>query len=97
MNAQHYLCSELVVLRINSRESFVNLEEIWQSGAVLDSEDPVEAPANVEIHCGETLLAGRTVKVEHYEFGWRVEVELSPLTPWTPEKFRPQHMLAARL
>jgi hypothetical protein len=89
-----YLCSELVALKIGSTTSTVNLEEIWPEGAVLDAENAVENGAHVELRSGDVLLAGRVVQVELHQFGWRVEVVFSPLTPWDLEKFRPQHLLA---
>lgn len=97
MNSRRYLCSHLVSLRKNSGESaparVVNLEEIWQTGAVLESEEPVEEAARVEIHCGEAVFAGSIVQVSAHEFGWRIEVEFSPETPWSPDRFCPEHLL----
>jgi hypothetical protein len=87
MKPQRYLCSELVALRNNSAESVVslvaNLEEIWTTGAVLESEEPVVEGMNLELRCGAALFAGRIVQVERHEFGWRLEIEFSPLTPWS--------------
>jgi hypothetical protein len=99
MNPRRYLCSQLVTLRNNSGESAVhlvaNLEEIWATGAVLESEQPVKEDTNMEMRCGSALFAGRVVQVEQHEFGWRVQVEFSPLTPWSLEKFEPEHLLNA--
>jgi hypothetical protein len=89
-----YLCSELVALKVGSTTFTVNLEEIWPEGALLETESAVEDGAHVEIRSGEVLFAGRVVGVEFHEFGWCVEVAFSPLTPWDPEKFKPQHLLA---
>jgi len=91
---RRYLCSELVPLRVNSREFFVNLEEIWQSGAVLESEEPVPEGARFEIRHDAVFFAGEVIRVERHQFGWRIEVRFSPLTFWNPEEFRPLHMLA---
>jgi hypothetical protein len=97
MNFQRYLCSDLVVLRNNSRRAaadlVVNLEEIWQTGAIIELEEPVEAGVTVELRCGRTFFAGRIVQVETHQVGWRAEVAFSPLTPWTLEKFHPLHLL----
>lgn len=93
MSVRRYLCSELVSLRMNSGESKVNLEEIWQNGAIIEAETPVETGARVEIRSGQALFAGKITKVERHEFGWRAELEFSPLTPWSPDRFRPQHLL----
>jgi hypothetical protein len=93
MNPQRYLCSQLVALRNNSKDSVVNLEEIWKTGAVLESEEPVEQGAQVEIRCDPAFFAGRIVRVEAHESGWRIEVEFSPMTLWNPERFQPEHAL----
>jgi hypothetical protein len=99
MNSQRYLCSQLVALRNNSGDSAVylvaNLEEIWETGAVIESEQPVKEGTNMEMRCGSALFAGRVVEVERHEFGWRLQVEFSPLTPWSLEKFEPEHLLNA--
>jgi hypothetical protein len=95
MKPRRYLCSELVVLKMNSADSTVNLEEIWRDGAAFESETPVLEGVEVELRCGPALFAGKVVRAEQYEFGWRVEVEFSPSTPWSPEQFRPRHMLDA--
>ena len=79
-------------MRNNSTESAVNLEEIWENGAVLESEGPVEKGARVEIRCGSAFFAGRIVQVEGHQFGWRFEVEFSPMTPWKPAQFVPEHL-----
>ena len=97
MNFPRYLCSQLVDLRNRSVEpaghQVVNLEEIWRDGAVLESEEPVEVEASVEIRCEKVRFAGRVVNVEQHEFGWRLEVEFSPMTLWNPEEFQPAHLL----
>ena len=93
MSSQRYLCSQLVTLRNKSGESVINLEEIWNSGAVLESEEPVEEGAWVEIRCETAFFAGRVVQVDRHEFGWRLEIEFSPMTPWKPEQFQPEHLL----
>ncbi len=93
MSAPRYLCSDLVTLRIGAAESIVNLEEIGRDGAAIESEDAVADGAKVEIRCGSVFFVGRVSQVEQHEFGWRAEIEFSPLTPWSPERFRPLHML----
>ncbi len=93
MSGRRYLCSELVAIKVNSVETKVNLEEIWRNGAVLESEEPIEEGARVEMRSGTAFFAGKVTEVERHEFGWRVDVEFSPLTPWSPDRFRPQHLL----
>ena len=89
----HYLCSDLVVLKTAAGEATVNLEEIWSAGALLDTEGPVEEGISAVVRGGGHGFSGRVVRVSRHEFGWHVEVEFSPLTPWSPERFEPDHMV----
>jgi hypothetical protein len=97
MTPQRFLCSQLVALTDGSSETagdrIVNLEEIWVTGAILEAETTVMRGAPVELRCGPAVFRGRVVEVEPHEFGFRVEVEFSPKTPWRPEEFRPDHLL----
>jgi hypothetical protein len=97
MNSQRYLCSHLVILKNNSRTPaanlFANLEEIWATGALLEAEEPIDVGAKIELRGGTATFAGQVVHAEHDETGWRLEVEFSPLTPWSVEKFTPEHLL----
>lgn len=93
MSGQRYLCSELIPLRLDAAEKIANLEEIWEMGAVFEAEEPVKKGARVEMRAGQALFAGRVTQVDQHEFGWRFEVEFSPLTPWSVERFLPKHLL----
>ena len=93
MSVQRYLCSELVPLRFGAVEKTVNLEEIWEMGAVFEAEEPVKKGARAEMRAGGVLFAGKVTRVDQHEFGWRFEVEFSPLTPWSVERFLPKHLL----
>lgn len=97
MSSQRFFCSQLVALTNKSMESavetIVNLEEIWHTGAVLESEEMVVEGARIEIRCGPAFFAGHIVQVEPHQFGWRFEVEFSPKTPWKAEEFQPEHLL----
>lgn len=97
MAPHRFLCSQLVALTHSSggttATSIVNLEEIWKNGAILEAETPVAEGAAMELDCGRARFAGRIVHIEPHEFGWRLEVEFSPGTPWNPEHFQPEHLL----
>lgn len=93
MDARHYLCSELVTLKHGTSESMLNLEEIWREGAFLEAESAIAAGEAIELRCGETIVAGVVAGAEEHEFGWRIEVAFSEANPWSPEWFRPQHLL----
>jgi hypothetical protein len=93
MNFERYLCSQLVAFRTREEETTVNLEEIWEGGAVVESERPVETGVRVEIRSGRAYFSGTVVAVERHEFGWRVTVQFSPMTPWKLEEFEPEHLV----
>lgn len=59
----------------------------------MDAEEPFPTFAAAEIRTGGVTLCGRLTRVERHAFGWRIEMQLSPLTPWSVEKFRPEHLL----
>jgi hypothetical protein len=72
----------------------VNLEEIWEAGAVLECEELLEPGSRIEMQGGGIRFHGVIKDVELHDFGCRVEVEFSPLTPWTRERFTPKHLLS---
>ena len=90
---RRYLCSQLVELRYSGNRLTANLEEIWESGAVLECEEAPLVDSQAELRCAGVMLCGRLTKVESHEFGHRVEMAFSPLTPWSPERFEPAHLL----
>lgn len=92
----HYLCSHLVRLRISdadATEQWANLEEIWGSGAVLECEEDVNPGTTAKISADNVSFSGRVTATERHEFGWRIEITFSPLTPWTIERWSPEHAL----
>jgi hypothetical protein len=93
MPPPRYLCSQLVTLSWKQGAAIVNLEEIHVGGAVLESEIEVPAGLSAEIHCGSVFFAGKITRVDAHEIGVRIEMEFSPLTPWSLERFRPEHLL----
>ena len=93
MDARRYLCSDLVVVKKATGSCVVNLEEIGEKMAVFEAEFPFEYHEQLCLEGGEEQFHGFVSSVEEHEFGWRVEMEFSPLTPWSPERFRPEHLL----
>jgi hypothetical protein len=82
-----------VTLVFGGQSRVVNLEEICRAGACLESDGPVPAGVAVEIRMDGVQFHGTVTEVEEHELGWRIELEFSPLTPWSVERFRPQHLL----
>jgi len=93
MATPRYLCSELVRLVTDGRGQWVNLEEIWAEGAVLACEEEVGPGAPARISTDEVSFEGAVTAVERDEFGWRVEIAFSADTPWSIERWRPEHAL----
>lgn len=87
-----FLCSQLVTLCCGEAELTVNLEEIQESGAVLECEEAPPAESRAELRCGAATFHGTLKCVHQHAFGWRVELEFSPLTPWSLERFQPAHL-----
>jgi hypothetical protein len=97
MTRPRYLCSQLVRLFIfdpratDDREQWVNLEEICCDGAVLECENEIRCGVLARISCDDASFEGHVTAVEREEFGWRVELVFSALTPWSIEQWRPDH------
>lgn len=96
-----YLCSQLVQLVSSEprapeyREQWVNLEEIWDGGAVLECDEEVGAGMLATIFADGVSFSGRVTAVERHEIGWRVEMAFSAQTPWNIEFWQPEHALDA--
>jgi hypothetical protein len=88
-----YLCSHLVRLTTAGHEQWANLEEIWESGAVLDCEEEVARDSAAMFSGDEVVFRGRVTHCGEHRFGWRVELELSSETPWSVELWKPEHAL----
>ena len=87
-----YLCSQLVTLSWEEGGLIVNLEEIHERGCAFESEVAVPVGAPVEIRCGAVYFEGKIAAAEEHSFGWRLEVEFADWTPWSLERFRPEHL-----
>jgi len=98
MNAPRYLCSELIFIEIGQSRAVANLEEIWTGGAVIECEEPgttspLQKGVRLRLRAGGHSYWGEAVAVEPHEFGCRVELEFSPMTPWKREDYTPMHLL----
>ena len=92
-DSRRYLCSHLVTLVIGGQRQVVNLEEICRTGACLESDASVPAGVRAEMRTEGVQFHGTVTEVEEHDLGWRIKLQFSPLTPWSVEYFRPQHLL----
>jgi hypothetical protein len=91
--APRYLCSQLVTVSSAEMATVANLEGIDETRLVLECEEEIAAGEEIEIRCGNQFYAeARVTRAERHGYGWTVEGELSPLTPWSPARFRPEHL-----
>ena len=88
---KRFLCSDLAVLSVDGQARYVNLEEIWRTGAVVESEEDAAIGAPVTLRaCGITLEAG-VERVDRHEYGYRIEIRFVD-REWTQELFKPAHL-----
>ncbi len=90
------LCSELVEIAWvdafgRRRKQVVNLGEIWARGAVLESESPIRASSEVEIHCRGAVFQGKVARCTSDFVGYLVEVEFAPGVEWSRQAYEPEH------
>lgn len=72
-------------------DQWVNLEEIWSDGAMLECDSEVALGASATIFADEVSFSGRITAVELHEFGCQAEITFSPANRWSIEKWRPEH------
>jgi hypothetical protein len=93
VETRRYLCSQLATLTLDGQAQWVNIEEICETGVVLECETPVAAGVAATLTAEEAAFQGRVMDARQDEFGWRVEMEFAPESLWSPERWRPDHLL----
>jgi len=85
-----FLCSHLVTVRCNGRESTANLERIWSDGATLNAEEPIACGTEITlVDIGVTAIV---TFCEDDTEGHFIDLKFPPDYYWTPERFLPQHL-----
>jgi hypothetical protein len=90
---RRYLCSQLATLTIGGQEQWVNIEEIWATGALLECETAVAADVEASLLAEGNSFSGRLSDVRQDDFGWRAEMAFVPETLWSLDRWRPEHLL----
>lgn len=93
-----YLCSELVRVWCSPRGLAggmwpANLEEICEEGATLVLDNPLRVGARVEVKCRNYVLRGVVDSCTADELGYTVWVEFDRESRWSPNQYRPAHLL----
>ena len=92
------MCSEILTLRLQSREGRecrlkVNLEEIWSSGALFQTDVPLGPFTSVWFAAGGCEFRGRVIAQEFFiGLGYFIEMRFHPSCLWSDHKYRPKHL-----
>jgi hypothetical protein len=79
-----------------ARHTVANLEDISVSGACIQVEGPIPLRASLRIACGRGELCGVVRYCVFREIGYFIGVEFAPDSKWSPQQFKPQHLLDPR-
>jgi len=96
-----HFCSNLVTVMLaggegNGHTLDGNLEEISSSGACLNVEEPIATGIGLRVVCGDREFPGRVVECRHDAVtGYHVSVSFDDGVEWSPEIYRPAHMVRA--
>jgi hypothetical protein len=87
---KYFLCSHLVTLRWDGRETGANLEKICAASATANAEEALPAGASIVIWSPTCELSGTVSACETDPTGYLVEIALD--VPWSPELFAADHL-----
>lgn len=87
---KQYLCSHLIILRTQGRDTSANLEKIWADGASVNAEEPLAPGSAVEILADGCHLLGVITSCESEGDGNFLEISLD--VEWSRDKFLPDHL-----
>ena len=96
---QHLLCSQMVTLQVQPksgrlRKLAANLEEIWPSGACLQTDGRIPRLSRVRFACGGFEGRGKIVTRTFLKgLGYFVEVRFDRRCRWSEAHYRPEHLL----
>jgi hypothetical protein len=91
------LCSEILDLHWQSRvgrkhELKVNLEEIWPSGALFQTEGRIPLNASLWFAGGGCEFRGQVIARTFLKgLGYFIEMQFQPGCKWSQRKYRPKH------
>lgn len=98
-----HLCSDLTTVHLrmpdgSKRELVGNLEEIDTTGACVQLEEPLEAETTLRFictNCERPCEFNATVVSCHHQagVGYYVDVRFTAGEEWSPERYRPNHLL----
>lgn len=93
------LCSELLCLHVESAPGVrqkirANLEEIWTSGAILQTDSPIPPLSRVWFSRHGNRFLGRAGSISFLPgLGHFIEMQFEAGSRWFEQSYRPKHML----
>ena len=92
------MCSEILTLHLQSRERpesklKVNLEEIWSSGALFQTDLPIRPCTPAWFAAGGCEFRGQVIaRTLCTGIGYFTEMRFHPSCRWSEHKYRPKHL-----
>ena len=95
------LCSDLVEVFYRDetghpRRAMANLEDISLSGICIQVDKPIPLDTVVQINHRKGAFQGSVRYCLFREIGYFLGVQLAPDCQWSPDTYRPQHLLDLR-
>ncbi len=92
------MCADMVAVRWKdesgvAREASALLDDISTSGACLNVDSPLPIGTGVVIQYRKGRLEGSVCYCFFREIGYYVGVRFKPATKWSPQQYRPKHLL----
>lgn len=85
-----FLCSHLVTMRWEGRQTVANLERISRDVATVNADQPLSTGVTVIINPEDCELTGTVARCTLEMSGYEIDVALDQ--PWSPEVFLPHHL-----
>jgi len=95
------MCADMVAVQwkdesgVDQRATAL-LDDISASGACLNLDSPLPLGASVVISYRKGRLEGSVCYCFFREIGYYVGVNFKPATQWSPQQYRPKHLLDVR-
>lgn len=88
-----YLCSDLLrISGIGSWSGWANLEEIWDRGAILESDIPIKTGEKLLLTKDGGKIWGQVQLCAEHPFGYRIHLDFLFDQKWSTDLFRPEHL-----
>jgi hypothetical protein len=92
------LCSEILNLHLQAgardeREMEVNLEEIWSTGALFLTDEPIRPLTSLRFAGGGCEFRGQVIAQTLLRgLGYFIEMRFQPGCAWSEQQYRPKHL-----